>query len=131
MNALETCRAAGIALLLAAGLGACDSRGTAQAAGRTADSAGHRVDDRIDAHGTQPGIAIEDAGISARIRAAIFASAELKALPISVDTRHGVVTLSGKVDSPASSDFAGSLARAVSGVTEVRNRLAVIAVASR
>jgi len=69
--------------------------------------------------------ALNDAEITAKIKTAIFAEPGLKSLQISVDTIGGVVTLSGSVDSPASSDRAKALAAAVAGVKEVDNRLSV------
>jgi len=45
------------------------------------------------------GVAIDDAEITTKVKAAIFAEPGLKTLQISVDTIKGVVTLSGSVDS--------------------------------
>jgi len=56
---------------------------------------------------------------------AIFAEPGLKTLQISVDTVKGVVTLSGSVDSQASSNRTKELASAVAGVRDVENRLVV------
>ena len=68
---------------------------------------------------------IDDAEITAKVKAAIFAEPGLKTLQISVNTMKGVVTLSGSVDSSPSSDMAKVLAEAVSGVKEVKNRLVI------
>jgi hyperosmotically inducible protein len=47
-------------------------------------------------------------------------------LSIDVDTYKGVVTLSGRVKSPAEHDQALALARKVDGVTDVKDALQVI-----
>lgn len=140
-------KSVGIALLLIAGLAACDKPGPAEVAGKkidqTANDAGkaisnatekigdkisdatEKVGDKMSAQSAKTGVAIEDAEITAKIKAAIFAEHGLKTLQISVDTVKGVVTLSGSVDSQASSDRVKSLAAAVAGVNQVDNRLAL------
>jgi len=145
MNALKSFKLIGISILLAAGLAACDKPGPAEAAGKkidqTADAAGKKigqtveaagrkideatdkVGDKMDEQGRKAGVAIDDAEITAKIKGAIFAEPGLKTLQISVDTIKGVVTLTGTVDSQASSDRVKLLAGAVAGVKEVNNRL--------
>ena len=71
------------------------------------------------------GVAIDDTEITTKVKAAIFAEPGLKTLQISVDTVKGVVTLSGSVDSQASSNRTKELASAVAGVRDVENRLVV------
>ena len=68
---------------------------------------------------------IDDAEITTKVKAAIFAEPGLKTLQISVDTIKGVVTLSGSVDSSPSRDRAKALAGAVAGVKEVKNQLVI------
>lgn len=151
-------KSVGIALLVIAGLTACDKPGPAETAGKkidqTANDAGKAISnatekvgdkisnatvkvgdkisdatekagDKISAQSAKTGVAIEDAEITAKIKASIFAEPGLKTLQISVDTVKGVVTLSGSADSRASSDRAKSLAAAVAGVSQVDNRLAL------
>lgn len=134
-----------MSVLLAAGLAACDKPGPAETAGKkidqtaetagkkieqTAESAGKtinqatdKVGDKLGEQGAKAGVAIDDTEITAKVKAAIFAEPGLKTLQISVDTIKGVVTLTGSVDSPQSSDRAKELAGAVAGVTQVDNRL--------
>lgn len=97
---------------------------TAEAAGRKISDAGDKMGDKLGEQGIKTGVAIEDAEITAKIKAAIFAEPGMKSLQISVDTVHGVVTLTGSVDSPTSSDRVKGLAAAVAGVRSVDNRLA-------
>ena len=67
--------------------------------------------------------------ITARIEAKYFISPDVKAHRIDVDTKNGLVTLEGTVDSEAQRDAAGSIARSVVGVTRVENKLLVRAAA--
>jgi len=134
MKVSENFKLIGISMLLVVGLAACDKPGPAETAGKkidqTADEAGKKigvaadkVGEKLGEQGEKAGVAIEDAEITARVKAAIFAEPGLKTLQISVDTVKGVVTLSGLVDSLSSSDRAKELAGAVAGVKEVENRL--------
>jgi osmotically-inducible protein OsmY len=63
--------------------------------------------------------------ITARVQAKYFASPDVKAHRIDVDTKDGVVTLEGTVDNDAQRQAAGDLARGVDGVTRVENKLLV------
>jgi osmotically-inducible protein OsmY len=67
--------------------------------------------------------------ITARIQAKYFASPEIKAHRIDVDTKNGLVTLEGTVDSEAQRASAASIAKGVEGVTRVENKLLVRAAA--
>ncbi|MCK9382495.1 MAG: BON domain-containing protein [Sulfuritalea sp.] len=134
MKALKNLKLIGISILLVAGLSACDKPGPAETAGKkidqTADAAGRKIEQAADKVGeklgeqsVKTGAAIDDAEITAKVKAAIFAEPGLKSLQISVDTVKGVVTLSGSVDSEPSSDRVKLLAGAVAGVTRVDNKL--------
>jgi hyperosmotically inducible protein len=105
----------GILMLFAVELAACDSTGPAEATGK-----------QLDEPSAKTGDAIDDAGITAQVKAAIFSAPGLKSLKISVDTRKGVVTLRGSTDSASSSARAQMLAGSVAGVEEVENRLAIV-----
>lgn len=128
----------GISTLLAVGLAACDNAppGPAESAGRkidqTVEDAGNKIGAASDQaarsmaeQSSKVGVAIDDAEITAKVKAAIFAEPGLKTLQISVDTVKAVVTLSGSVDSRQNSDRTSALAGAVAGVDRVDNRLAI------
>jgi osmotically-inducible protein OsmY len=66
-----------------------------------------------------------DATITTKINAALAADDKLKALKIDVDTSNGRVVLKGSAPDATSRERATTLARAVDGVVEVDNRLAV------
>ena len=137
MNSLrDSITAIGILVILATGLAACDKPGPAEIAGKKIDQtvgeagkqigiATDRVVEKLGEQGNKAALVIDDAEITAKVKAAIFAEPGLKTLQISVNTMKGVVTLSGSVDSSPSSDMAKVLAEAVSGVKEVKNRLVI------
>jgi len=134
MKLIENGKLIGIAMLLAVGLGACGKPGPAEIAGKKIDQttddavkkinqAADKVGDQLGQQGVKAGVAIDDAEITGKIKAAIFAEPGLKSMQISVDTVKGVVTLSGSVNTQANSDMAKGLATAVAGVNRVENHL--------
>jgi osmotically-inducible protein OsmY len=60
-----------------------------------------------------------------KIQAKFFADKDVKGHHVNVDTKDGVVTLSGTVDSQAAKDRAEQIARKTDGVKDVRDDLAV------
>lgn len=125
MKTLGSFKLVSISILLAVGLSACDKPGPAETAGKKLDQTADKASEQLGAAANKAGVAIDDAEITAKIKAAIFAEPGLKTLQISVDTIKGVVTLSGSVDTPSNSDRSKALAGAVMGVKEVRNLLVV------
>jgi len=76
--------------------------------------------------GKTVGEAIDDTTITTRVKTAMLNDPTVGGLRVDVDTFKGVVTLSGRVKSPAERDQAVALARGVDGVTEVKDALQVI-----
>ncbi len=68
---------------------------------------------------------IDDTVITARVKTAIFNDDELKVAQINVETYKSIVQLSGFVDSRQDVVKAGTIARAVAGVTTVHNNIIV------
>jgi osmotically-inducible protein OsmY len=68
---------------------------------------------------------VVDAVITGKVRAALLGTEDVKATELNVETRKGVVHLSGSVQTNADLDRAVHLARQVEGVKEVQNRLSV------
>jgi hyperosmotically inducible protein len=77
---------------------------------RTQKSAGEQVDDSI---------------TTGRVKAALIADPTTKAHQIDVETFKGTVQLNGFVDTAASKERAGEVARGTKGVTKVQNNLTV------
>ena len=69
--------------------------------------------------------AMDDAAITARVNAGLAKDSDLSALKINVDTVNGQVTLSGPAPSAVARDRAEAIAKAVKGVTAVKNQLVV------
>lgn len=66
-----------------------------------------------------------EAGVTAKVNAALIGDSELSALKINVDTNGGAVTLNGEAPNQAAKDRAEQLAKAVEGVQSVNNLLTV------
>jgi len=64
---------------------------------------------------------VDDAVITAKVKAAILSEPTLKSAEINVETFKGVVQLSGFVSSQAAVDKAVEVTRKVGGVTSVKN----------
>jgi len=66
-----------------------------------------------------------DAGITTNVKSKMAADDTVKAHEINVDTKNGVVTLTGDVDSPIAKERAVQIARTTDGVREVVDHLTV------
>jgi hyperosmotically inducible protein len=71
------------------------------------------------------GTAVEDATITASVKSKLLWNKNTEGLDIHVETKNGLVTLSGKTNTGASKDLAGYLAANTDGVRDVDNQLAV------
>jgi hyperosmotically inducible periplasmic protein len=127
----------GLAALALAALAAC-SDDPGQTVGQQLDEtvrnvesttaqAGDRLTQEAEQARRHVGAAVDDARITAQVNAQLARDTELNALRIDVDTAQGRVVLVGVAPSEAARERAAALARAVDGVTEVDNRLAVTA----
>jgi len=76
--------------------------------------------------GIAPAQASDDTWITTKIRIALLTTDGAGRNAVKVDTEHGKVTLHGTVDSQAVKEKAEATARAVGGVTDVRNLLQVV-----
>src|SRR5262245_45252546 len=68
---------------------------------------------------------VDDAGLSAKVKAKLAADRETSAIKIGVDTVNRVVTLSGVVPTEREKAKAEQLARSTEGVTQVVNNLTI------
>ena len=86
-----------------------------QAANQTMSSASSAMN--------KAGEAIGDAAITAKVKTALLADADVKGLKVDVDTKDGVVTLTGNADNKANLERAATVAKGVEGVKSVENKL--------
>jgi osmotically-inducible protein OsmY len=70
-----------------------------------------------------PDTVLDDTWITTKIQSKLFIDQDVKGRDIDVDTRRGVVTLSGTVDSAAEKQTAEAIAKETDGVSRVINRL--------
>lgn len=68
---------------------------------------------------------VDDSSITLKVKAAFVKDPLVKAIDVKVETFKGVVQLSGFVNSPEEKAQAGRVAATVSGVTDVKNSIAV------
>ena len=68
---------------------------------------------------------VDDSAITTKVKSAILAEPGLKSAEINVETFKGVVQLSGFVNSSSDISTATKVARAVDGVTSVKNDMHV------
>jgi len=74
---------------------------------------------------TSLGTEIDDAVLTTKVKSALFADAEIKSFDLKVETRKGAVQLSGFVDNQAQVERAIAATRAVEGVQNVENAIAL------
>ncbi|MGH8536470.1 MAG: BON domain-containing protein [Gammaproteobacteria bacterium] len=110
----------------------CEQQGPAEKAGRQMDEAAQQATEKAKEAGEAVGEKVEkageyldDAAITAKIKADILSDPLLKVLEINVITTNGNVTLSGVVDSKESIDRALEIARRVKEVQSVDNSMVV------
>lgn len=139
-----------IALLMVAGLAACNrsdrenvSQETSEAASAVGQSMENAASDASAATASamdsasgamnnagqeasnaasNAGQAIDDATVTTKVKAALLADETVKGLNINVDTKDGVVTLKGNTDT-AQKTRAEEIAKTVEGVKSVENQL--------
>lgn len=75
--------------------------------------------------GQKTGAYVDDAWITTKVKSEMVADSEVKAHKIDVDTKNGVVTLTGTVESWQEATKAADIARGIKGVTAVENDIRV------
>ena len=71
------------------------------------------------------GEVIDDSVITGKVKSALIADSTTKAHQINVETKDGVVQLSGFVDNANAKSAATNVAKSVTGVKDVKNELSV------
>lgn len=87
----------------------------------TANTAGEKIDNSMN----KVGNFMDDSSITAKVKAALVDTDDIKSTDISVETEKNVVTLSGFVESQAQAEKAVAVAKKVEGVTSVSDKLHV------
>lgn len=90
-------------------------------ASAAADKAGAAISNAAE----RAGDAVNDVTTTAAVNAKLVADSELSAIRIDVDTKDGVVTLTGPAPNAAAKERATTIAKAVDGVKTVHNNLTV------
>lgn len=123
-----------LSLALAFGFTGCQQQqeGPAEKAGKQIDQAAQQAGEKmgeakeaLSKKTEQAGAYMDDASITAKVKADILADPLLKVSQITVTTTNGVVRLSGVVDSPQSIERSKEIGRAVKGVKSVESELIV------
>ena len=129
MNNLKSGRRAALVAVVLAGAAlvsaGCDQPKSGETVGQKMDQATDKMATATDRATTKAAAAVDDTAITTKVKAAILAEPGLKSLQIDVDTKDGVVTLGGTVDSAAMKDRAQKVAEGVSGVRSVVDNLSV------
>lgn len=102
-----------------------ETRKDAREATASTDAAMDRAAQDTRAMGAAGAGKVDDASITAKVNAALAADRELSALRVDVDTRDGVVTLSGPAPTASAKERAAELALKVKGVASVNNQLTI------
>ena len=121
------------AAALGLSIAACDNPGPAEKVGqqidRSVEKAGQQLADAKQAGESvvvQAGQGLDDASLTARVKAALLGTPGVGAMKIDVETRNGVVALFGTVDDATERKQALQAARSVDGVRSVDDRLVVV-----
>jgi hyperosmotically inducible protein len=122
----------GFMLATVLGLVACHQERPAEKAGQKIDTATEqagkqieKVGDTLSEKSKKAGEFLDDAAITTKIKAEIANDPALKMSQISVETKNGVVRLSGVADSPQSIDRVLEITRTVKNVQFTENGLVV------
>jgi hyperosmotically inducible periplasmic protein len=105
-------------------LAACGEHNNNPTASRT-ERTTESVASATDRATTKTAVAVDDTAITTKVKAAVMAEPGLKTLDIDVDTKNGVVTLAGTVQSPELKQRAVTLAQQVEGVRSVSDQLVI------
>ena len=79
----------------------------------------------VQSKNSSTGDTIDDSILTSKVKTALITSSETKAHQINVETKQGVVQLSGFVDTAAAKSAATNIAKSVTGVKDVKNELSV------
>jgi hyperosmotically inducible protein len=114
------------------GLCACSDNGSSERVSQKIDKATESAketlagsSDAIRQEAAKPGAPVDDLALAAKVKTEIRKESALKASDISVDSRDGVIVLSGMVERPEDAIRAVQIARGVDDVRSVESKLSV------
>ena len=114
------------AALLGLALGApAYAEGTSTTAAQKAESGAERTGEKLESAAEKTGEFLSDSALTAKVKTALIAEKDLKSMAINVDTKDGVVTLTGELPTAASVTQAETATKNVKGVKAVQNQLTV------
>jgi hyperosmotically inducible periplasmic protein len=102
-----------------------DAKRDAKDATASASASADKAANDTRAMGASAGGKVDDASITAKVNAGLAKDKDLSAVKIDVDTKDGVVTLSGPAPTATAKEKAAEIARTVKGVSSVNNQLTV------
>jgi osmotically-inducible protein OsmY len=113
-----------VSAAVVAALAACNPTDR-QEVSKDASQAGRSAAASAEKAAENTGQAIDDSGITAKVKSSLLADDQVKGLSINVDTSGGAVTLTGSAQTAAEKQRAEQLATGVEGVRSVRNNITV------
>ena len=104
---------------------ACGDRQPDERVGQKVDRSAEKVAAATDRATSNVAVAADDTAITTKVRSAVFAEPGLSSLQIGVDTKDGIVTLSGVVDTTIMKERALQIGGSVDGVRSVVDKLEI------
>lgn len=98
----------------------------AREAGRDAEGVAREAGRDVAAAGREAGAVVTDAAITTAVKSKLLVDTTVGGLKIDVDTKDGVVTLTGTVSTPREETEALQIARRTDGVKKVEDKLTVV-----
>ncbi len=89
------------------------------------------ADSKVKGIAQEAGAEISDSWLTAKTKIALFADVRVKGRQINVETKSGMVTLRGKVDSEEAKSAASEITKGVEHVKGMQNELQVVPAADR
>lgn len=102
-----------------------ETRQETREATASADAAMDRAAQDTRAMGAAAARKVDDASITAKVNAELARDKELSAIRVDVDTRDGVVTLTGPIPTASAKERAAEVANKIKGVESVNNQLTI------
>ncbi len=91
----------------------------------SAKQTAHDAKNTVKGAASDTGEYLSDSAITTKVKASLLTEKNLKSLGIDVDTKEGVVTLTGTVPSTVEKKQAEDVTRHIKGVKDVKNALAL------